>query len=153
MLSVLGFLHSLQEDQRTAARAALEEALERGPGDGWVTTWNLANVAARDGVLDEARELLETLRSRLAGGPISASAVFWVPGRPAHASLVRITEDNAIVLLDLQLALLGGASGAGVDTALKNALAACVACADEEAQMAAEWATATRAVSDTPGLS
>jgi hypothetical protein len=75
--SRLGFLLSLSDGRLDDARQALLQAQERGPGDSWVTDWNLANVAARRGDLSEARSRLAKVADRvpdwteLSGGAVA----------------------------------------------------------------------------------
>jgi hypothetical protein len=140
MFSVLGFLLSLAEDRRSEARSALSEALERGPADGWITRWNLANLKARDGGLDAAREDFESLRESLGNWNGIAHVAMFVPGRRADESLVVVTSENAIPLLELQLPLIECADDAGNDEKVREALAMCAASADESARSAADWA-------------
>ncbi|HEV3000723.1 MAG TPA: hypothetical protein VGW75_08290 [Solirubrobacteraceae bacterium] len=140
MLSVVGFLNSLYEDRRDVARAALEEACERGPGDRWVTFWNLANLAARDGDLKLARQRFERLRPRLEEWNNVAHVAMFVPQRPAAASLVVLTGENALPLLEMQLAVLDFLDpNVLTDESIERAVAACAESADESAQLVAEW--------------
>ncbi|MBB4663455.1 hypothetical protein [Conexibacter arvalis] len=106
-LSHLGFVRSLFEDRLSEARDALIEALERGPADGWPTQWNLANVSARAGDSGHAIDVLDRLRPQTVNAPPDASVTFFVPGRLARDTMVSITEQNALAMLDLQRLVIG----------------------------------------------
>ena len=60
-LSRVGFLRSFDDVRLPSAREAIERALAVGDADGWVTRWNLMNIQARQGNLDQARETFREL--------------------------------------------------------------------------------------------
>jgi len=140
LLSTLGFVQSLGDEDLADARGALEQAIARGPADGWVTTWNLGNVTARQGEFDAARRHLQSIRPRLEEQRNPAAWVsFFVPGRPAATSQVTVNGQNVLPLYDLQLALFEVAAGGEVGEVVIAALRACANSSDESSRAAAEW--------------
>jgi hypothetical protein len=140
--SRLGFLLSLSDGRLDDARQALLHAQERGPGDSWVTDWNLANVAARTGDLSEARSRLAKVADRVPdwtelGG--TAVAVFYVPGRPAEESIVTFNQETGGALFMLQQAVLDHVGGDEDSESMIAALKACAENMDDKTRAVAEW--------------
>jgi hypothetical protein len=86
MLSRVGFLKSFDDALLDDARTALEDALCVGAADGWVTKWNLANIAARQGDPDKATAYLSEVRADLEDWRGNAFVLVFVPGRAAADS-------------------------------------------------------------------
>jgi hypothetical protein len=103
-LSRLGFLLSFYDDRLDDARAALEQARDPGPADGWVTGWNLANVAARTGQFALAGTLLDEVEVQAANAA-AADLIFFVPGRTAVSCVVGFEAATAPALFALQRTL------------------------------------------------
>jgi hypothetical protein len=108
MLSRVGFLKSFDDEHLEDARAALEEALETGNADTWVTKWNLANIAARQGDRDAALLHLDEVVDMVEGWRGTAYVLAYVSGRQAVDSLVKVTGAGIRPLLALQRALIAG---------------------------------------------
>jgi hypothetical protein len=140
MLSRRGFLLSLADNRLTDAAADLERARKRGPADGWVTDWNLANVAVRRGEHEEAQAHLTKASEQAEGEEDAAVAAFHVPGRAARDSVVRITNEALKLLLPLQRAIIGRLAG-GPEERLISALAACEVSEEESVQTIVGWVT------------
>jgi hypothetical protein len=138
MLSRLGFLLSLFKERLDDARAALEKSREHGPADGWVTHWNLANVAARLGDWPEARRELGTVEKRIDGWTGHAYLTFFVPGRDARHSLVLLKEDTVRPLLSLQRAIIDHAA-TGDDPATQLSAVQERASEDEGLEAVSHW--------------
>lgn len=138
--SHLGFVLSLFEDRLGEAQSALEEARERGPADGWVTAWNLANIAARRGDQKEAARLLNEIGASMAASPAGAVVTFFMPGQRARDTLIRTSPGNARELHTLQLALVQMDSDSTDTGPVEDAIALCLEC-DPDALRAAKWAT------------
>lgn len=140
--SHLGFLLSMSDDRLEDAREALLHAQERGPGDGWVTDWNLANVAARLGDLHEAQRQLARVSDRVPDwNEWSGEAVvaLYVPRRAAKESLVTFNHVTGGPLFALQRAVFDHSDGHGDSDPMLAALKACAESADVQARTAAEW--------------
>lgn len=145
MYSVLGFLLSLSDDRLHDARKALIHAQERGQADGWVTDWNLANIAARLGDLQEAQGQLAKVADRVPDWnewTSRAFVAFYVPGRSAKESLVTLNHETGGPLFALQRAVLDDAAGGGDDDSILAALKTCAESNDDQARAAAEWVAA-----------
>jgi hypothetical protein len=133
MLSRRGFLRSLYEDSLMDAAADLRQAGERGPADGWVTDWNLANIALRVGDYDQVvrymtkveQALQADTEKALQAGPETAIAAFYVPGRRAVDSVLLLSPRNLDVLLPLQRAIVDSMFAQGSPELLSAALDAC----------------------------
>lgn len=134
-LSRHGFMLSLCEERAEEALAALEEAIERGPADGWVTSWNIAHVLSRLGDYGRAADTLGAIGDAI---PNRAICSFFLPGRPARHSLIEVTAANARAVHALQLAVLAQLAGAPDRDALDDALADCAE-ADPESMKVAKW--------------
>lgn len=146
-LSHKGFLLSLYPDRVDAARDALTQARSRGPADGWVTLWNLANIAARKGEWGNAQQLLDAL-----GDDVQvtvAHLLFFVPGRQPVSTVVRVDGASAPALVSLQRALVAYLSGEAVLEELRAALDSCADAGDVVAE-AATW-VAESIVAQLPG--
>jgi hypothetical protein len=150
MLSRLGFLLSLFEDRIEDARTALTQAQECGPGDGWVTNWNLANLAARLGEFDDAKRRLEEIEERLSEWGGEAYVVFFVPGRPAQNSLVKLTSETSQALFALQLAIIERSAGRDDSARVSGAINACRELPNEDAHAVAEWITSDASNTGVP---
>jgi hypothetical protein len=140
--SCLGFLLSLSDDRLDDAREALLHAQERGPGDGWVTDWNLANIAARLGDLPEAQRRLAKVGDRVPDWTDStqkASVSFYVPGRAAKESLVTFNQESGGPLFALQHAVFEHVEGRGDPDRMLAALKACGESADVQTRSVAKW--------------
>lgn len=137
-LSRHGFMLSLCEERADEALAALEEAIERGPADGWVTSWNIAHVLGRLGEYGRAADTLGAITDAVAKHANLAICSFFLPGRPARHSLVEVTAANAAAVQALQLAVLAQLAGAPDRDALDDALADCAE-ANPESMKVAKW--------------
>jgi hypothetical protein len=137
MLSRVGFLKSFDDELLGEAREALEDALRIGEADGWVTRWNLANVAARQSDTPSAKEQLAKVIEEVAGWNSTASLLIFVPGRAAADSLVNATPGGFLDLLELQRAVVDAvAAGDGV---LNGIVERCRASDDVATAQAASW--------------
>lgn len=105
ILSRLGFLTSFDDNNLEGAGEALQEALRVGAADGWVTRWNLANIAAREGRFEESQSHLLRVSEDIAGWEGSAFVLFFAPGQAAEDCLVTIHRSSAELLLKLQRSL------------------------------------------------
>ncbi len=143
MLSRRGFLLSLGETRLADAAMDLQRARERGPGDGWVTDWNLANIAIRTGDIEKARTHLTNVSERAVDANGAAVAAFHVPGRPAHDSVVRISRAGLEQLLPLQRAIAEWLLANGEEARILAALAVCVESEDEDVRTVAGWVDST----------
>ncbi len=137
-LSRHGFMLSLCEERADEALAALEEANERGPADGWVTTWNVAHILGRRGEYGRAAEALGSIADAVAKHVSLTFCSFFLPGRPARLSLVEVTAANAGAVHALQLAVIAQLAGAPDRDALDDALADCAE-SDPESMKVAKW--------------
>lgn len=137
-LSRHGFMLSLCEERADEALAVLEEAIERGPADGWVTSWNIAHVLGRLGEYGRAADTLCAIGDAVAKHTKLAFCSFFLPGRPARHSLIDVTAANAGAVHALQLAVLAQLAGARDRDALDDALADCAE-ADAESMKVAKW--------------
>ena len=137
-LSRHGFMLSLCKKRADEALAALEEAIERGPADGWVTSWNIAHVLGRLGEYGRAADTLGAIADAVAKHANRAICSFFLPGQPARHSLVEVTAANAVAVHALQLAVLAQLAGALDRDALDDALADCAE-ADPESMKVAKW--------------
>lgn len=149
MLSRAGFLKSLDDQLLPEARTALEDALRTGDADSWVTKWNLANVAARQGDHESALALLRDIDEAVEGWSGHAFILFFARDRGAADSLLRVTDVGVGPLLELQRAII--AAGAGMDADLLEPLESCRISDDAAARAAAAWldeALATAAQAD-----
>lgn len=142
MLSRVGFLKSLDDDLLGEAREALEEALQTGLADTWVTKWNLANVMARQGNAEEASLLFQEMVEATEQWSGYAFVLAYVPGRPGFESLVKITDAGIAPLTDLQIAAVSASTGLIDPVRIGAAIAACIESGDMGAARAAEWITA-----------
>jgi hypothetical protein len=149
-LSRHGFMLSLCEERADEALAALEEALERGPADGWVTSWNIAHVLGRLGEYDRAADTLGAITEAVAAHANQVICSFFLVGRPARHGLVEVTAANAGALHALQLAVFAQLAGASDRDALDDALADCAE-ADPESMKVAKWVL--DAFGAAPGIS
>jgi hypothetical protein len=136
MLSRSGFFKSFDDARLDEARGALEEALRTGAADSWVTKWNLANVAARQGDGSAALALLDDVAEATAEWKGDAFVLVFVPGRPATQSLIKVTDAGTSVLLELQRAMMAEGID-GVDFA--KIVERCSTCGDVGAASAATW--------------
>jgi hypothetical protein len=136
MLSRLGFLRSFDDGELPAAEEALEEALDSGDAERWITKWNLANVYARRGRKDRALEILREVRDGAAGEESRANVLVFVPGRSAADSLVAVSGAGIESLIQLQLELVSNQAS----DLIVAAAAECQATEDPGAMVAAEWA-------------
>ncbi len=148
-LSRHGLMLSLFEERTDEALAALEDAIERGPGDGWVTRWNIAHVLARRGEHSRAADTLDAIANAVGKRANVVMCAFFLPGRPARHSLIDVTAANAAAIYALQLAVIAQLAGAPDRDALDEALADCAE-ADPEAMKVAKWAL--DAFGATPGV-
>ena len=139
LLSRRGFLLSLGETRLDEAAADLHRARERGPGDGWVTDWNLANIAIRTADIDQARTHLANVAEHVAAYDGRAVAAFHVPGRAAQESVVQIDGVGLGQLLALQGAIAERLLADGSDEPMLVALAACVESEEDGARTVAGW--------------
>ncbi len=137
MLSRSGFLKSFDDARLDEARGALEEALRTGTADSWVTKWNLANVAARQGDGTTALAMLDDVAEAIATWTGHAFVLVFVPGRPAVDSLVKVTEAGTTSLLELQQAVIATSTGEEVD--LSPIIERCASSEDAGAACAANW--------------
>ena len=137
-LSRHGFMLSLCDDRGDEALTALEEAIDRGPADGWVTRWNLAHVCGRLDEFGRAAEILGAIADPMAKNTSLAYCSFFLPDRDARHSLVEVNAANARALHALQLAVLAQLAGASDRDALDDALADCAE-ADPESMKVAKW--------------
>jgi len=133
-LSRLGFLKSFDEARLGEARAALEEAQRIGQADGWVTDWNLANVAMREGEVNAALKRLDKVEAGLETLTGWASLLFHVPGRAPEECLLDVKQAGVEPLLALQRALIEGDTAAR-EAAIKSARGS----GDDGAALAADW--------------
>jgi hypothetical protein len=108
MLSRVGFLKSFDDELLHEARLATEEAMRIGEADGWVTKWNLAHIAARQGDIPTARQQLKIAAEAAAGWSTTATAsvLVFVPGRPTADCMIEVTEVGLPDILKLQGAVL-----------------------------------------------
>jgi hypothetical protein len=133
MLSRRGFLRSLYEDRLADAAADLRQAGERGPADGWVTDWNLGNIAIRAGEHASATQYMAKVEQALQADtekalqvdPETAVAAFYVPGRQAVDSVLLLSPKSLDVLLPLQRAITDSMFAHGLPESLSAALDAC----------------------------
>jgi hypothetical protein len=144
MLSRVGFLKSFDEDLLDEARTALEAALRTGSADAWVTEWNLANVAARQGNASDALTHLEAVRQAVTDWRGNAFMLVFVPGRAPANCLVRVTEAGIASLVELQRAVVEVSRGGDAD--LQEIIAGCRAGGDDGSALAAEWVEASLTV-------
>jgi len=144
MLSRIGFLKSFGDSLLDEARTALEDALGTGVADDWVTRWNLANVAARQGDVAEAMTQLDTVAEAVTDWSGNAFVLVFIPGRAAADCLIKLTDAGAAALLELQRAVV--AVSGGDDGELEKALDLCRASEDSGAAQAAEWVAASLTV-------
>jgi hypothetical protein len=135
MLSRLGFLQSFEDDLLDQAQASLEEALRLGPGDGWVTRWNLANVLARQDEPEPALAQLDLLAQELDHESDVGYVFFFLPGRATIDSFVKVSKEGIRPLLELQRSVING----NKDAALTDAIEECVSSGDEAVAGAAGW--------------
>jgi hypothetical protein len=135
MLSRVGFLKSFDDALLHEARAALEDALRTGAADGWVTKWNLSNVAARLGDRDGAHVYLEEVSHDIKDRPVRAFILFFVPGRSAADCLVSVSN-GAEPVLELQRVVLAMPDDPG---GLVSVIDDCRATGDAGAIQAADW--------------
>jgi hypothetical protein len=138
MLSRVGFLKSFDDKQLAEARTALEDALRTGDADDWVTNWNLANVAARQGDVATALAQLDAVAAAAADWESYAFVLVFIPGRDARESLVRLSDVGMAALLQLQRALVAVSDGEAPE--LRELVDDCVATGDPGAMEAARWA-------------
>jgi len=122
---------------------ALEDALQTGAADTWVTKWNLANVKARLGQLDEAVRIIDDVEDAIATWSGYAIVLLWLPGRPATESLLRITDAGVELLIALQRAVI--AAKAGDTQELHRVVPACRQSDDPAVVEAANWADSAMA--------
>lgn len=137
MLSRVGFLKSFSEETLDQARTALIDALRIGSADTWVTKWNLANVAARQGDSADAMTQLEEVGHLIADWRGQAFVLTFIPGRPPVDCLVKVTDVGIAALLELQRAVVRVSRGDDVD--LSEAIARCRASDDDGPARAAGW--------------
>jgi hypothetical protein len=142
MLSRRGFLLSLFDERIDEAANDLAQASERGPGNGWVTDWNLANVALRRGERDRAEEHFAKVQKAIDGDADTAIALFHVPGRSARESVIVPTKSAMTALLPLQRAVGDSALADGTKEQLAAALEPCREHEDEVVRTVAGWVTA-----------
>jgi hypothetical protein len=135
MLSRLGFLHSFNPESLDEAAAACEEARQVGKADGWVTTWNLANICAQRGDLDAARAHLEQAAGEMDTSDHDLSLLFFVPGRDAANSFLQVGEGGIGPLLELQQLIYGSAKPEDLSAAIER----CRSCGEDSAIQAANW--------------
>lgn len=136
--SRLGFLESFDDARLGEARAALEEGQRTGKADGWVTSWNLANVFVREGDVNASLGCLDKVAEEVAaGGSSSATLLFHVPGRAPGDCLLDVKKGGVESLLALQRAVIeddAPTRDAAIDLARDSG--------DDGAVQAAEWAEA-----------
>jgi len=137
MLSRVGFLKSFDDALLDDARTALGDALRIGAADGWVTEWNLANIAARQGDLDRARAHLDEVGENIGYFHGVAFVLVYVPGRAAADCLVTVSDAGVEALLDLQRAALAASPDDRGE--LASIIDRCRATDDSGAAQAAEW--------------
>jgi hypothetical protein len=147
LLSRAGFLKSFDDSLLAEARTALEDAMRTGTADSWVTNWNLANVAARQGDHSTAIALLDGVADDVGTWRGKAFILFFVPGRPPERSLLQVGDAGILAVVSLQRAIVEAKAGA--TKAVAEALAECEQSNDEAAQSAASWVT--EAMSATHG--
>jgi hypothetical protein len=143
MLSRSAFLLSFDDAQLEQALRDLEDALQTGAADTWVTKWNLANVKARLGQLDEAVRIIDDVEDAIATWSGYAIVLLWLPGRPATESLLRITDAGVELLIALQRAVI--AAKAGDTQELHRVVPACRQSDDPAVVEAANWADSAMA--------
>jgi hypothetical protein len=143
MLSRVGFLKSFDNALLDDARTALEDALRTGDGDEWVTHWNLANVAARQGDADSASAHLDDAAEGMADFSGKAFVLFYVPGRSAADCLVSVTDAGTEPLLDLQRAVIAATPDGSSD--LGAIVERCRTASDPGVAQAADWVAASLA--------
>jgi hypothetical protein len=141
LLSRAGFLKSFDDSLLAEARTALEDAIRTGTADSWVTNWNLANVAARQGDLSTALALIDGVVEDAETWRGQAFILFFVPGRPPERSLLNVGDAGILAVVSLQRAILE--ADVGTTTAIAEALGECDQSNDEAAQSAASWVTET----------
>ncbi|MEK6272754.1 MAG: hypothetical protein AABM42_08925 [Actinomycetota bacterium] len=139
MLSRVGFLKSFDDALLDEARTALEEGLRTGAADTWVTNWNLANVAARQGDTAVAMTELDNVAESVTDWSGSAFVLFFLPDRDPADCLITVTDAGIEALLELQRAVV--AVAAGDDSNLAEMVDRCRASDDPGAAQAAKWAT------------
>ncbi len=139
MLSRRGFLRSLYDDRLADAADDLRQASERGPADGWVTDWNLANIAIRVGEGDQAEQYLGKVEQMEQSDPGTAVAAFYVPGRQATDSVLSLSPKMLQVLLPLQRAVADSVLAHGSPESLAAALDACRGHEDDSVVTIAGW--------------
>jgi hypothetical protein len=141
LLSNAGFLKAFDDARLDEARQDLESARESGVADAWVTDWNLANVAARQG---RYRDALGHLA--LVGEVVTdwegddAAVVFFVPGVKAADGLISVGSDAAEAVLSLQKAVVETALFGDVPDSFEPAVDACRALDKAGASQAADLA-------------
>jgi len=123
-LSRLGFVLSFYDESLDNARQALEQAMQPGPGDSWVTKWNLAYLDARDGEFTNACGRLDEVE-RYMDESLSAHVLFFVPGRPAIQSVIALQQEAAHAVFALQYTLLAYMGGSASDEQLERMLTSC----------------------------
>ncbi len=139
LLSRRGFLLSLGDTRLDDAVTDLERARERGPGDGWVTDWNLANLALRTGNVERALGYLADVHEQATNENSGAIVVFHVPGRAVHDSIAMIGRAGVHQLLPLQCTIAERLLADGPEEPLLAALAVCVDSDDEAVRTVAQW--------------
>jgi hypothetical protein len=142
--SHLGFFLSMYPERLEDAQAVLEHAIARGDGDGWVTKWNLANVAAQRGDYAEARRVLVESTKEIEDGSGHANLSFFVPSEPARATLIEVTPASKAGVRDLQIALFSYLLQQNdvTDVAVRLAADVCTSTNDPAGGLAASWALA-----------
>jgi hypothetical protein len=148
MFSRVGFLHSFEDEQLAKAREAIETALTIGDADGWVTRWNLANIQARQGQLDQARETFRDVveAAKAWHGTAPATLLFYLPRRAAKDSLLSIRSDALPRLLELQAAILDEEQDPG---RMAEIVDGCQGTDDRGLANAAEWIAQAYATAGT----
>jgi hypothetical protein len=139
MLSRVGFLKSFDDALLDEAKTATEEAIRIGEADGWVTKWNLAHIAARQGDVSGAREQLEIVVEAATGwsSRATASVLVFVPGRPAADCMLAISDTGLEDLLRLQGGVLGAVEHEDID--LAEIVEGCEGSDDPAVVLAAGW--------------
>lgn len=113
-------------------------AIERGPADGWVTSWNIAHMLGRLGSYGRAGETLRAISPEVAKHAHPTICSFFLRGRPARHSIVQVTAGNSRAVHALQLAVIGQLARECDRDALDDALTDCAE-ADPESMRVAKW--------------
>lgn len=148
-LSRLGFILSFYDDRLEEAREVLEQAKDPGPADGWVTDWNLSNIAARLGNYAEALSKLDEIAEGVRQATFAHLAMF-VPGREAIASVITLDAASAAAVYVLQRGLIAYLAQEIKLAELQATIELCAGSGPVGAEVAA-WALSSLATTQLPG--